>query len=102
MASTERSPTHLAPRLAARTSALISPDTMPELLSVTGRCPRCSQVLTVPAGQLQSVFRCARCQYRVPGAMLVEEARSSPPRAVPDLRPFDEDSDDQRTRIHVP
>ena len=77
---------------------------MPELLSVHGRCPRCSQVLTVPAGQLQSVFRCARCQYRVPGAVLIEEAKSSPPRAStsPVLGPFDEDPDDQHTRMHLP
>jgi hypothetical protein len=84
---------------------------MPELLSVHGRCPRCSQVLTVPAGQLQSVFRCARCQYRVLGSALLEEARLSPPRLdtreVADPRrpvagPFEEDSDDQHTRLHLP
>lgn len=77
---------------------------MPELLSIHGRCPRCSQVLTVPAGQLQSVFRCARCQYRVPGAVLIDEAKSSPPRvsASPVLGPFDEDPDDQHTRMHLP
>ncbi len=80
---------------------------MPELLSIHGRCPRCSQVLTVPAGQLQSVFRCARCQYRVPGAVFVDEARSSPPRlgsarSGPVLGPFDEDTDDQHTRMHLP
>jgi hypothetical protein len=79
---------------------------MPELLSVHGRCPRCSQLLTVAAGQLESVFRCARCQYRVPGAALVEEARRSPPklghgnRSV--LRPFDEGSDDQHTHLLLP
>lgn len=77
---------------------------MPELLSIHGRCPRCSQVLTVPAGQLQSVFRCARCQYRVLGSALMEEARTSPPRlaAGPVVRPFGEDSDDQHTRLHLP
>jgi hypothetical protein len=79
---------------------------MPELLSIHGRCPRCSQVLTVPAGQLQSVFRCARCQYRVLGSALMEEARASPPRLVgangPVVRPFEEDPDDQHTRLHLP
>src|SRR4051812_9857934 len=78
---------------------------MPELLTLHGRCPRCSQVLTVPAGQLQSVFRCARCQYRVLGSALLEEARLSPPRlasARPAVRPFDEDPDDQHTRLHLP
>jgi hypothetical protein len=79
---------------------------MPELFSIHGRCPRCSQVLTLPAGQLQSVFRCARCQYRVPGAALVEEARTSPPRLAPSgspvLGPFDEHPDDQQTRMHLP
>ncbi len=77
---------------------------MPELLSIHGRCPRCSQVLTVPAGQLQSVFRCARCQYRVLGSALMEEARTSPPRlaASPVVGPFGEDSDDQHTRMHLP
>jgi hypothetical protein len=80
---------------------------MPELLSVHGRCPRCSQVLTVPAGQLQSVFRCARCQYRAAAAALVEEARSSPPRLGSNqgdeaLGAFEEDSDDQRTRVLLP
>ena len=80
---------------------------MPELLSVHGRCPRCSQVLTVPAGQLQSVFRCARCQYRVPGTLLVDEARTSPPKwgsnhEAPVLGPLDEDSDDQHTRVLMP
>jgi hypothetical protein len=85
---------------------------MPELLSIHGRCPRCSQVLTVPAGQLQSVFRCARCQYRVLGSALMEEARLSPPRLPtrvevarprgPVARPFEEDSDDQHTRLHLP
>lgn len=85
---------------------------MPELLSIHGRCPRCSQVLTVPAGQLQSVFRCARCQYRVLGSALMEEARLSPPR-LPSAglsrgsrasvaRPFEEDADDQQTRLHLP
>jgi hypothetical protein len=76
---------------------------MPELLSVHGRCPRCGQVLVIPAGQLQSVFRCARCQYRALGSALVDEARSSPPQgALPVLRPFEEDSDDQRTRVLLP
>lgn len=80
---------------------------MPELLSIHGRCPRCSQVLTVPAGQLQSVFRCARCQYRVLGSALMEEARASPPRLPgagrgPVVRPFEEDPDDQHTRMHLP
>jgi hypothetical protein len=79
---------------------------MPELFSIHGRCPRCSQVLTLPAGQLQSVFRCARCQYRVPGAALVEEARTSPPRLAPSgspvLGPFDENPDDQQTRMLLP
>jgi hypothetical protein len=80
---------------------------MPELLSVHGRCPRCSQVLTVPAAQLQSVFRCARCQYRAAAAVLVEEARSSPPRLATSqgdagLGRFEEDSDDQRTRVLLP
>jgi hypothetical protein len=80
---------------------------MPELLSVHGRCPRCSQVLTVPAGQLQSVFRCARCQYRAAAAALVEEARRSPPRlanhhANMPLASFDEDTDDQHTRVLTP
>ena len=78
---------------------------MPELLSIHGRCPRCSQVLTVPAGQLQGLFRCARCQYRVLGATLMEEARVSPPRlagAAPVVGPFDEGSDDQHTRMHLP
>jgi hypothetical protein len=79
---------------------------MPELLSVHGRCPRCSQVLTVPAGQLESVFRCARCQYRAAAAALVAEARSSPPRLAshhaPALDAFDEDSDDQHTRVLLP
>jgi hypothetical protein len=80
---------------------------MPELLSIHGRCPRCSQVLTVPAGQLQSVFRCARCQYRVLGSALMEEARASPPRLAaarggPVVRPFEEDTDDQHTRMHLP
>src|SRR6185436_4522112 len=79
---------------------------MPELLSVHGRCPRCSQVLNVPAGQLQNVFRCARCQYRAAAATLVEEARSSPPRLASNpgmaLGAFDEDSDDLRTRVLLP
>jgi hypothetical protein len=85
---------------------------MAELLSIHGRCPRCSQVLTVPAGQLQSVFRCARCQYRVLGSALMEEARLAPPRlgtppAIASARgpvagPFEEDSDDQHTRLHLP
>lgn len=80
---------------------------MPELLTIHGRCPRCSQVLTVPAGKLQSVFRCARCQYRVLGAALMEEARASPPRLAsersgPVVRPFEEDPDDQHTRLHLP
>jgi hypothetical protein len=85
---------------------------MPELLSIHGRCPRCSQVLTVPAGQLQGLFRCARCQYRVLGATLMEEARATPPRLAPALGsgypgapvvgPFDESSDDQHTRLHLP
>src|SRR5688572_11353058 len=77
---------------------------MPELLSIHGRCPRCSQVLTVPAGQLQNVFRCARCQYRVLGSALLEEAQRSPPRLAraPVVRPFDEDPDDQHTRLHLP
>jgi hypothetical protein len=90
---------------------------MPELLSIHGRCPRCSQVLTVPAGRLQSIFRCARCQYRVLGSALMEEARLSPPRlsssreggpsAVggqrrPVAGPYDEDPDDQHTRMHLP
>jgi hypothetical protein len=79
---------------------------MPELLSIHGRCPRCSQVLTVPAGQLERVFRCARCQYRVLGVALMEEARRSPPRLASPLAPvagpFDEDSDDQHTRMHLP
>lgn len=79
---------------------------MPELWSVHGRCPRCSQVLTVPGGQLQSVFRCARCQYRAAAAALVEEARSSPPRLAANqgmaLDAFDEDSDDQHTRVLLP
>lgn len=80
---------------------------MPELLSIHGRCPRCSQVLTVPAGKLQSVFRCARCQYRVLGSALMEEARASPPRLAaarrgPVVRPFEEDPDDQHTRLHLP
>jgi hypothetical protein len=85
---------------------------MPELLSIHGRCPRCSQVLTVPAGQLQSVFRCARCQYRVLGSALMEEARLSPPRLPSSdpspssrasvARPFEEDADDQQTRLHLP
>jgi hypothetical protein len=84
---------------------------MPELLSIHGRCPRCSQVLTVPAGQLQSVFRCARCQYRVLGSALMEEARQSPPRLAPPsmasphrpvARPYDDDPDDQHTRMHLP
>jgi hypothetical protein len=84
----------------------MSAKAMPELLSVHGRCPRCSQVLTVPAGQLQSLFRCARCQYRLPGAALVDEARTSPPRPPafksPVLGPFDEEPDDQQTRMHLP
>jgi hypothetical protein len=79
---------------------------MPELLSIHGRCPRCSQVLTVPAGQLERVFRCARCQYRVLGVALMEEAKRSPPRLAsplgPVAGPFDEDSDDQHTRMHLP
>jgi hypothetical protein len=89
---------------------------MPELLSIHGRCPRCSQVLTVPAGRLQSVFRCARCQYRVLGSALMEEARLSPPRLSPPRDagrrggenarpvggPYDEDPDDQHTRLHLP
>ncbi len=79
---------------------------MPELLSVYGRCPRCSQLLAVAAGQLESVFRCARCQYRVPGAALVEEAQRSPPKlGLPNrsvLRPFEESSDDQHTHLHLP
>lgn len=80
---------------------------MPELLSVHGRCPRCGQVLTLPAGQLQGVFRCARCQYRVLGAALVDEARATPPRLsplgrAPVLRPFEEQADDERTRVLVP
>src|SRR6187401_3022503 len=80
---------------------------MPELLSIHGRCPRCSQLLTVPAGQLQSVFRCARCQYRVIGSALMEEARLSPPRLGAEPResvagPFVEDPDDQHTRLHLP
>ncbi|HTV26017.1 MAG TPA: hypothetical protein VMG12_45275 [Polyangiaceae bacterium] len=80
---------------------------MPELLSIHGRCPRCSQVLTVPAGKLQSVFRCARCQYRVLGSALMEEARLTPPRLAlpargPVVRPFEEDPDDQHTRLHLP
>lgn len=80
---------------------------MAELLSIHGRCPRCSQVLTVPAGQLQSVFRCARCQYRVLGSALMEEARNSPPRLAlsaraPVVGPFEEDPDDQHTRMHLP
>jgi hypothetical protein len=81
---------------------------MPELLSIHGRCPRCSQVLTVPAGQLQSVFRCARCQYRVLGSALMEEARLSPPRLAPSAGtrpvagPYEDDPDDQHTRMHLP
>ena len=78
---------------------------MPELLSVHGRCPRCSQVLIVPAGQLQNVFRCARCQYRAAAAALVDEARKSPPRlAAPFSRlgAFEEDTDDQHTRVVLP
>lgn len=84
---------------------------MPELLSIHGRCPRCSQVLSVPAGQLQGLFRCARCQYRVLGATLMEEARATPPRlssnhgASPEasvVGPFEEGADDQHTRLHLP
>lgn len=79
---------------------------MPELLSVHGRCPRCSQVLIVPAGQLQNVFRCARCQYRAAASALVEEARTSPPRVSSQqglpLGAFDEDTDDQHTRVVLP
>lgn len=60
----------------------------------------------MPAGQLQSVFRCARCQYRVPGTQLVDEARISPPKwasnEAPVLGPLDEDSDDQHTRVLMP
>lgn len=79
---------------------------MPELLSVHGRCPRCSQVLVIPAGQLQNVFRCARCQYRAAASALVEEARLSPPRlgsqqGLP-LGAFEEDTDDQHTRVLMP
>lgn len=85
----------------------MSANRMPELLSVHGRCPRCGQVLTLPAGQLQNVFRCARCQYRVLGSTLVDEGRAAPlrPKAssgAPVLQPFDEDGEDQRTRVHVP
>lgn len=76
---------------------------MPEPLSVHGRCPRCSQVLTLPAGQLQALFRCARCQYRAAGSTLVEEARVSPPKAsAAPLSRLDEDFDDQNTRVLVP
>jgi hypothetical protein len=85
---------------------------MPELLSIHGRCPRCSQVLTVPAGQLQGLFRCARCQYRVLGATLMEEARVTPPRLSSNhgmsnpgtsvVGPFEEGADDQHTRLHLP
>ncbi|MEY2937262.1 MAG: hypothetical protein RL033_8011 [Pseudomonadota bacterium] len=78
---------------------------MPELLSVHGRCPRCSQVLIIPAGQLQNVFRCARCQYRAAASALVEEARTSPPRLSSQQGPlgaFDEDTDDQHTRVLLP
>src|SRR5690242_12945261 len=76
---------------------------MPELLSIHGRCPRCGQVLTLPAGQLHSVFRCARCQYRTPGSTLVERARAAPPKyATSVLGPFVEDSNDQETRVFVP
>ncbi len=79
---------------------------MPELLSVHGRCPRCSQVLSIPAGQLQNVFRCARCQYRAAAAALVEEARTSPPRVASlngaELGAFEEDSEDQHTRVLMP
>jgi len=79
---------------------------MPELLSVHGRCPRCSQVLSIPAGQLQNVFRCARCQYRAAAAALVEEARTSPPRGAAlngtELGAFQEDSEDQHTRVLMP
>jgi hypothetical protein len=88
---------------------------MPQLASVHGRCPRCSQVLTLPAGQLESVFRCARCQYRVSGALLIEEAKASPPEAERNhlaqnhlaasgasLPRFEENSDDQRTRVLMP
>ena len=86
---------------------MMSVSRMPELLSIHGRCPRCSQVLTVPAGQLQGLFRCARCQYRVLGAALMEEARVSPPRlaggvGAPVVRPFEESADDQHTRLHLP
>ncbi len=78
---------------------------MPELLSVHGRCPRCSQLLIVPAGQLQNVFRCARCQYRAAASALVEEARRSPPRLSAQRLPlgaFEEDTDDQHTRVVLP
>jgi hypothetical protein len=53
------------------------------------------------------VFRCARCQYRVIGSALMEEARLSPPRLGAEPRgsvagPFVEEPDDQHTRLHLP